>query len=293
MSSRLPLEDRIGHAIKHAGVAITITTLTDFLAFGIGARSHLPAFSSFCCYAATGIIAVFLSISSFFLAWLILDQKRIEEKRDAIICCLKKNDGWIPNECSKKSFQEFIFHKYSTYLDKRSFKITALIVTAVMFVTSCIGVAMLESNFDVVRWLPREIEYVHEYFDSESKYFPNDDIGGHIYVADIPLIEGKLKEIHEVIETLKTIPELPGIHILSFLPFFFKYMKDTHEINDLQDVLDTRRGFRDFLCQTFEAPDVFLWKRNIIFVDNLELDCDEMEITPPIQVLKFAYFHKR
>ena len=141
-----------------------ITTLTDFLAFGIGASSHLPAFSSFCCYAAIGIIAVFVSISSFFLAWLILDQKRIEDKRDALICCLKKNDGWIPNECSQRGFQELIFQKYSTYSNNRPFKILALIVTACMFVTSCIGVAMLESNFDVVRWLPREIEYVHEHF---------------------------------------------------------------------------------------------------------------------------------
>ena len=71
-------------------------------------------------------------------------------------------------------------------------------------------------------------------------------------------------------------------------------MKDKHETNDLQDVLDTRRGLRNFLCQKFEIPDISsLWKKSIHFVDNLELDCDEMEVTPQIQVLKFAYFHKR
>ena len=206
---------------------------------------------------------------------------------------MKKNDGWTPNECSQKGFQELIFKKYSTNSNKRSFKIVALIVTAIMFVTSCIEVAMLESNFDVVRWLPREIEYAHDYFDSEAKYFPNDEVVGHIYVADILMVEGKLKEIHEVIEKLKTIPEIPGIHIHSFLPIFFKYMEDKHETNNLQDAFDTRRGLRDFLCQKFGIPDISFWKKSIQFVDNLELDCDEMVVTPPIRVLKFAYFHKR
>jgi len=39
----LELEDRISVALSHAGVAITITSLTDFIAFSIGATTSLPA----------------------------------------------------------------------------------------------------------------------------------------------------------------------------------------------------------------------------------------------------------
>jgi hypothetical protein len=36
------LEGRVGSAMHHAGVAITITSVTDFIAFAIGASSSLP-----------------------------------------------------------------------------------------------------------------------------------------------------------------------------------------------------------------------------------------------------------
>ena len=33
----LPLAERMGLAMKHAGVSVTVTSVTDILAFGIGA----------------------------------------------------------------------------------------------------------------------------------------------------------------------------------------------------------------------------------------------------------------
>ena len=42
---------RFGWTMKHAGVAITMTSVTDLLAFGIGSSSTLLALSSFCVYA--------------------------------------------------------------------------------------------------------------------------------------------------------------------------------------------------------------------------------------------------
>ena len=36
---KLPLEQQAGHALKHAGVSITVTSITDIVAFGIGATT--------------------------------------------------------------------------------------------------------------------------------------------------------------------------------------------------------------------------------------------------------------
>lgn len=35
----LPLHEQAGHALKHAGVSITVTSVTDIVAFGIGATT--------------------------------------------------------------------------------------------------------------------------------------------------------------------------------------------------------------------------------------------------------------
>ena len=67
--------------MRHAGVAITITSVTDLMAFGIGASTVLPAMSSFCVYAAVGILFVFFYMITFFLGWFNVDQRRAEDKR--------------------------------------------------------------------------------------------------------------------------------------------------------------------------------------------------------------------
>ena len=45
--------------MRRAGVAITVTSLTDFMVFAIGATTTLPALMSFCLWCAVGILAVY------------------------------------------------------------------------------------------------------------------------------------------------------------------------------------------------------------------------------------------
>lgn len=53
------LEAVMSRVMGRAGVAITITSITDFVAFGIGASTVLPTLRSFCVYAAVGIMVIF------------------------------------------------------------------------------------------------------------------------------------------------------------------------------------------------------------------------------------------
>jgi Niemann-Pick C1 protein len=39
----LGIRERIGRTLQHAGVAITVTSLTDLAAFGVGASTTLPS----------------------------------------------------------------------------------------------------------------------------------------------------------------------------------------------------------------------------------------------------------
>ena len=55
-----PLPQRVGQALKHAGVAITVTSVTDMLAFGLGALTVIPGLRAFCVTAMLCIGWVFL-----------------------------------------------------------------------------------------------------------------------------------------------------------------------------------------------------------------------------------------
>ena len=48
LSAGLSLPDRMGIAMKHAGVSVTITSLTDVFAFGVGAVTVSWKFASQC-----------------------------------------------------------------------------------------------------------------------------------------------------------------------------------------------------------------------------------------------------
>ena len=50
---------RVGKTMRRAGVAITVTSLTDFMVFAIGATTVLPALRSFCLWCGVGILAVY------------------------------------------------------------------------------------------------------------------------------------------------------------------------------------------------------------------------------------------
>ena len=58
--SQRSLKERFGLTMSRAGCAITVTSLTDFLAFAIGGTTVLPALQSFCLFCAVGLIVVYI-----------------------------------------------------------------------------------------------------------------------------------------------------------------------------------------------------------------------------------------
>ena len=94
------LAQNMGTTMKHAGVAITITSVTDLLAFAIGATTVLPALSGFCIYASLGIFFIYFYAITFFLAWFSIDQRRAEDKRDGCICLKKEESERVQPEVS-------------------------------------------------------------------------------------------------------------------------------------------------------------------------------------------------
>jgi len=62
--------------VERAGTSITITSVTNFLAFALGSITVIPAVNFFCIYAFTSILCDFLVQGSFFLAIVVLYEKR-------------------------------------------------------------------------------------------------------------------------------------------------------------------------------------------------------------------------
>ena len=67
-----------------------------------GCVQNIPGLQSFCVFASLGLASIFLLQTSWFLAWLTLDERRIREGRSGILpCCLTYNHPRQPDICGK------------------------------------------------------------------------------------------------------------------------------------------------------------------------------------------------
>ncbi|KAK2157172.1 hypothetical protein LSH36_196g03007 [Paralvinella palmiformis] len=180
----LSSRERIGYALKHAGVSITVTSLTDILAFGVGAVTTIPALWSFCAYAAVGVLATYIFQTTFLVACLVYDDIRVNEERNACCCCIVHQDD-VPSECSNKLIVQGVFDRiYAPNIIKLPSKICVIISAATLLGVSIWGVLNLEQEFDITWFLPRN-SYARKFTEATEYYFPSSGTPAGIYFGDI------------------------------------------------------------------------------------------------------------
>ena len=264
--------------------------MTDLLAFGIGASSTLPALASFCGYAAIAIFAVFVYMASFFLALLVIDQRRIDVRRDGCICCWKKSESWTPNECSQKSVMDLVFTSYAKALIKVPTKVIIFVITLGFLGASVYGVANIQSQFDFLDWFPQD-SYLIKYFKEQRMYFPSGGIAGKVYIAEVPDLHLKLLKVNELVEAVGNVSDLSGNDVRSFLPEFISFVSTTKSIAlGSQDVSETqfREYLKEFLCSPGGGAK---WRGDITFVEQLNCTSADSK-APSVKMITFDYTHK-
>ena len=89
--NHLSPNERFRIGLTHAGPSITITSVTDGLAFFIGSISTIPALSSFCFYAGFSVVMLYFSFITLFSCWFIEDMRRLHKRRGDCcgLCCCK------------------------------------------------------------------------------------------------------------------------------------------------------------------------------------------------------------
>ena len=186
----LSIEEKMGLTLKHAGVAITVTSLTDMCAFGIGAVTILPGLQAFCISCAFGIGAIYLLQASWFVAWLSLDEKRIKERRNALCpACIKYPDTWQPSEYSQKQYGKTLLIHYSKLLNVQIYKIFIVILSLSACGAGLWGTINMKTQFDPSKLLPAH-SYILDWIRTHRHDYPKDGWGSDIYTGPIdPLID--------------------------------------------------------------------------------------------------------
>ncbi|TRY67572.1 hypothetical protein TCAL_07820 [Tigriopus californicus] len=119
------LKEKIGLTMQHAGVAITVTSLTDVFAFGVGAVTILPGLQTFCVTCAIAIASIYILQASWFAALLSLDERRIRARRDGLAPCIKYRN-WTPMAWSQKDMGRMFMGRVAKLLSQGVVKTSIL-----------------------------------------------------------------------------------------------------------------------------------------------------------------------
>lgn len=178
---RRSLVERIANGLRHAGVGITVTSMTDVIVFAVGGTTVLPSLRSYSLYAAVGILFTFFLQTTFFVACLTIDTKRIDQLRNGMFCCIKYNpDTWIPNSFSQKNWLQLGFNKFGLVLQKNYAKMAVILAAIMLGAYGVYGSYQIRIEFDFVKFLPEDSNLA-QWFSVHKQYFPLEGYRGTMY----------------------------------------------------------------------------------------------------------------
>ncbi|CAF1267837.1 unnamed protein product [Adineta ricciae] len=83
------VETQIGRIVGRVGPAMLLTSVSESIAFFLGALTPMPAVRLFSLYAAVSVLIDFLLQITVFVTFITLDHKRTLENRVDVLCCLQ------------------------------------------------------------------------------------------------------------------------------------------------------------------------------------------------------------
>ncbi|KAM4606705.1 patched domain-containing protein 3-like [Polymixia lowei] len=178
------VEDRMAATYKEAAVSITITTLTDALAFYIGLLTPFRSVQSFCMYTGTAVVFCFLYNITFFGAFLALNGRREKSNRHWFTCLkVPQPESEKYNMCcvggaydsqtgSEKPIPVYSFIKkyYGPFLTNRWTKMMVILLYAGYLAAGIYGCLKIQEGIELKNLAP-DGSYVGNYYDDEDQYF--------------------------------------------------------------------------------------------------------------------------
>ncbi|XP_075684833.1 patched domain-containing protein 3-like [Rhinoderma darwinii] len=182
------VEERMAETYAEAAVSITITTLTDVLAFYIGILTSFRSVQSFCIYTGTAILFCFLYNVTCFGAFLALNGRREESNRHWFICkkveeekdddrssaynmcCVGGGYSQTTGKETDHPITGFFRKQYGPFLTNFWTKILVVLLYGGYLASSIYGCFQVQEGIDL-RNLATDSSYVRSFYDDDDLYF--------------------------------------------------------------------------------------------------------------------------
>eukprot|EP00584_Thalassiosira_punctigera_P001858 CAMPEP_0172542600 /NCGR_PEP_ID=MMETSP1067-20121228/13171_1 /TAXON_ID=265564 ORGANISM="Thalassiosira punctigera, Strain Tpunct2005C2" /NCGR_SAMPLE_ID=MMETSP1067 /ASSEMBLY_ACC=CAM_ASM_000444 /LENGTH=960 /DNA_ID=CAMNT_0013328873 /DNA_START=367 /DNA_END=3248 /DNA_ORIENTATION=+ len=204
------LAKRGARSLARAGASITVTSLTDLVAFAISSSSALPALASFCAFASINIFFLWVLATTFFTSTMVLDEKRQRANRRDMLCCItRKTMSDEEDTGAKEGRIPMYFRKYHApnILCRQGKTLTLLCFTA-LFGFGLFGLVKLPVEDSARNFIPQD-SYINTYSEMADKYFPSSGVSLYITFENGSSIYNNRDELAELNTLVAGLSETP------------------------------------------------------------------------------------
>ncbi|KAK7311019.1 hypothetical protein RJT34_08869 [Clitoria ternatea] len=169
-----PLERRISNALVEVGPSITLASLSEVVAFAVGSFISMPACRVFSMFAALAVLLDFLLQVSAFVALIVLDSLRAEDKRvDCFPCITVHSSHADPNtgigQRKPGLLARYMKEVHAPILSIWGVKIVVIAIFVGFALASIALSTRIEPGLEQEIVLPRD-SYLQGYFNNVSEY---------------------------------------------------------------------------------------------------------------------------
>ena len=175
-NTSLPPEERVARAVARMGPSIALSSITETVAFALGALVPMPAVRNFAIYAAGSVFLGAVMQVTIFVSAMSLDLKRAEAMRIDCFPCVRLRppiglyDQPSNGERGEGVVAKFIRRVYAPFLLRQEVKQLILVLFGGFALTAIIGIQHIKDGLDQRLALPSE-SYLVPYFDDLDRYF--------------------------------------------------------------------------------------------------------------------------
>ena len=274
------LQKNVGLALKHSGVAITVTSLTDFCAFSIGCVTMLPGLESFCLACAIGIAAIYFLQLSWFVAWMVIDQKRIEENRVSVLPCIQVNREKTlkSDDVYQYSFEDLrkaAMNWYTNLLCYHTYCTFIVLLTVAILSLGIYGTYNIETHTEEVKNLPSD-SYLRRWFNNLDSDFPELGQKAKLFTGELQT-RSDFEKLDELIQNLEKLKQKNNIikDLDSWWVSFKVFLADKYGLNNWLDIdFKTNENSTNQNSFNLLLSDFLHSSRGGKYVSNIVLDGD-------------------
>ncbi|XP_032896114.1 patched domain-containing protein 3-like [Amblyraja radiata] len=210
------VEDRLADTYAEAAVSITITTLTDVLAFYIGIATPFRSVQSFCVYTGTTVLFCFIYNITFFGAVLALNGRREASNRHwltfrkvemvpkqgestlSAMCCV--GGAYDQESGTELEHPVYFFFKeyYGPFLTKGWTKAAVILLYLGYLAGSIYGCLQIKEGIDLKN-LAFDDSYAIPFYDDANEYFS--EFGPRVMVTVTESVDYWNSSVRDEIET--------------------------------------------------------------------------------------------